>query len=57
MFVGQVKSLPLVSLQDAMSGSALPHKQVRVQYSSEKDFEVKAKQLKIMSDWRVCCYT
>ena len=47
-----VHRLPLVTLGDVLQGN-VPHQAVKIQYSSNKDFEKKAKQLKLMSDLRV----
>ena len=50
-FVGAVKKLPLVSLGEVING--VQASEVRVHYSSNKEFEKMANQLKIMSDLRV----
>lgn len=49
-FVGGVDELPLVTLQQVLHGTQQASK---VQYSSDKEFESMAKQLKLMSDLRV----
>lgn len=46
--------MPLVSLQQVLQ-ETVPHEAARVQYSSNKEFESMAKQLKLMSDLRVSC--
>ena len=47
-----VHRLPLVTLRDVLQGN-VPHQAAKIEYSSNKDFEKTAKQLKLMSDLRV----
>lgn len=51
-FVGSVNKLPMVTLQQVLQGT-VPHEAAKVQYSSDKEFETMAKQLKLMADLRV----
>lgn len=50
-FITGVEQLPLVSLQQVLQGT-VPHDAAKIQYSSDKDFEKMAGQLKLMSDLR-----
>ena len=52
-FVLPVLSLPTVDVTDVLSNRRMELKQVQLPYSSQKDFERIAKQLRIMSDFRV----
>ena len=52
-FVSQVLALPTVDVADVISNRRMELKQVQVKYSSQKDFERIAKQLRIMTDFRV----
>lgn len=51
-FVSRVRALPVLALQDVLSGQRAELTEVQLHYSSNKDFEKTAKQLKIMSDLR-----
>ena len=51
-FVESVYELPLVTINQVISGN-LEHEAARVQYSTNKEYEKMAKQLKLMSDLRV----
>jgi len=51
-FITGVNQLPLVTIQQVVHGT-VPHNAARLQYSSNKEFESMAKQLKLMSDLRV----
>lgn len=44
--------MPLVTLQQVLQGT-VPHEAAKVQYSSDKEYENMAKQLKLMADLRV----
>ena len=48
-----MRALPVLALQDVLSGQRAELTEVQLHYSSNKDFEKTAKQLKIMSDLRV----
>jgi len=52
-FVSQVLALPTVDVADVISNRRMELKQVKVKYSNQKDFERIAKQLRIMTDFRV----
>lgn len=45
--------MPLLTVSDVLSGHHRDKKEVQVSYTSHKDFEVQAKKLKIMFDFRV----
>ena len=51
-FVARVYKLPSASLPEVLDGRA-SHTEVKLQYTSKKDFEAMAKRLKIMPDLRV----
>ena len=52
-FIHRVYSLPVVSINDLLYNRRTELKEVRVQYSTNKEYEKLAKQLKLMSDLRV----
>jgi len=52
-FVSRVLALPTVDVADVISNRRMELKQVQVKYSNQKDFERIAKQLRIMTDFRV----
>lgn len=54
-FVESVYELPLVTVNQVISAS-LDHEAARVQYSTNKEYENMAKQLKLMSDLRVISF-
>lgn len=45
--------MPSLTVSDVLSGHHRDKKEVKVTYTSHKDFEVQAKKLKIMFDFRV----
>lgn len=51
-FVTRVYMLPSATLSEVLDGR-VSHAEVKVQYTSKKDFESVAKRLKIMPDLRV----
>ena len=51
--MSRVRGLPVLTIQDVQSGRRAELTEVQLHYSSNKDFERMAKQLKVMSDLRV----
>lgn len=51
-FLQRVHGLPSLTVSDVLSGHHRDKKEVKVTYTSHKDFEVQAKKLKIMFDFR-----
>lgn len=56
-FLQRVHALPSLTVSDILSGHHRDKKEVQVSYTSHKDFEVQAKKLKIMFDFRVSPYS
>lgn len=56
-FIQRVLALPSVTVSDVLSQHHRDQSEVQVPYTSHKDFEAKAKKLKIMFDFRVYNFT
>ena len=54
-FVDRVYKLPSATLSEVLDGR-VSHTEVKLQYTSKKDFEAMAKRLKIMPDLRVTVF-
>ena len=52
IFLGEVASLPVLSIQDILSQNTRGNKEVRVIYSTEIDFNLIARKLGVMKDFK-----
>ncbi len=51
--LGPIYSLPRVDVGTLMAGGVQEAGPIQIRYSSKKEFEILAKKLKLMSDFRV----